>query len=303
MPAARKTLLVILGPTGVGKTGTAIEVARSFETAILSCDSRQVYQEMRIGTAAPGPRELAAVPHYFVRTIPVTRPYNCWEFAREALELLEELFSRHDAVIMAGGSMLYIDAVCRGIDEMPDVDPETRATIERLYAGEGNEASRRLLQELDPAYYRQVDLANTRRVTRAIEVCLATGQPYSSLRSGRRHRRDFSIVKIGLQRDRQELYDRVNERVEQMVAAGMEEEARGLYPHRHLNALNTVGYKEWFDYFDGKISREEAIRQIKRNTRHYARKQLSWFRRDHEITWFHPSRAGDIISFARESTR
>lgn len=302
-PGTRKTLVVLLGPTGVGKTAASIGLARYLNTAILSCDSRQVYKEMNIGTAAPGPDELAAVPHYFVRTIPVTTRYNCWEFARQALDILDELFSRRDVALAAGGSMLYIDALCGAIDEIPDVDPATRDAVARLHEREGAGALREMLRELDPAYYRQVDLDNTRRVMHAIEVCLASGKPYSSLRSGRRQQREFDVVKIGLQRDREELYDRINARVDRMVADGMEEEARALYPLRHLNALNAVGYREWFDYFDGKVSREEAIRLVKRNTRRYARKQLSWFRRDNEISWFHPSETERIIAFAGEKTR
>jgi tRNA dimethylallyltransferase len=281
----------------------AIELARAFDTEILSCDSRQIYRETRVGTAAPAPAELAAVPHHFIGTLPVTAYYNCLEYERQALALLGELFARRDVAIMAGGSMLYIDAVCRGIDDMPDVDPDTRAAVTRLFEREGIEALRERLRELDPLFYREVDRDNPKRLMHAVEVCLVAGKPYSSLRAGRCKRRDFSIVKIGLARDRQELYDRVNRRVDQMVAAGLEEEARGLYPLRHLNALNTVGYKEWFDHFDGNISRDEAIRLIKRDTRRYARKQLAWFRRNDDITWCHPSDLERMIALVRENAR
>ncbi|MDR1274727.1 MAG: tRNA (adenosine(37)-N6)-dimethylallyltransferase MiaA [Odoribacteraceae bacterium] len=299
-PGTHGTLVVLLGPTGVGKTSVGVELARALDTVILSCDSRQVYEEMCIGTAAPGPEELAAVPHFFVRAIPVERYYNCWEFERQALACLEELFARREVVLMVGGSMLYIDAVCRGMDEIPDVDPEIRASVTRLHEREGIESLRALLHALDPAFYREVDLKNARRVMHAVEICLTTGKPYSSLRTGRRKPRDFSIVKIGLTRDAGELRENIHRRVDQMVAAGLEEEARGLYPRRHLNALNTVGYKEWFDHFDGKISRDEAIRLIKRDTCRYAKKQLTWFRRDDEITWFSPGDAGLLLAFIRE---
>jgi tRNA dimethylallyltransferase len=291
---------VILGATSVGKTAISIELARRFDTEILSCDSRQIYQEMTVGTAAPGPEELAAVPHHFIQTIPVTEYYSCWEYKQQALEVLKNLFTRREVVFMTGGSMLYIDAVCRGLDEIPDVDPETRAAVTRLYEREGIESLRLLLRDLDPLHYRQVDLKNAKRVMHAVEICLTTGKPYSSLRTGQREPRDFAIVKIGIERARDELYDRINRRVDGMIVAGIEEEARGLYPLRHLNALNTVGYKEWFDHFDGKISRDEAIRLIKRNTRHYAKKQLAWFRRDHEITWFHPAETDRMIALIRE---
>ena len=291
---------MLLGPTGVGKTAVAIALARSLDTVILSCDSRQIYKEMRVGTATPDERELAAATHYFVGEIPVTSYYSCWIFARQALALLEKLFARHDAVIMAGGAMLYIDAVCHGLDEMPDVDAGTRERVARVLQREGIDALREMLRELDPRFHEEVDLDNAKRVAHAVEVSLAAGRPYSSLRSGRCEERDFAIVKVGLQRDRAELYDRVNDRVDRMVAAGMEQEARGLYHLRHLNALNTVGYKEWFDHFDGKITRDEAILRVKRNTRHYAKKQLAWFRRDSEITWFHPAREENLIAWVRE---
>ena len=304
-PAGRKpkTLVVILGPTAVGKTTLAIDIARHLHTAIISCDSRQLYKEMKIGTAAPDREELAAVPHFFVHTIPVTRPYNCHTFQQEALETLRELFSTLDVVIATGGSMLYIDALCRGVDPMPDIPPETRSAVAELYAQQGLEPLRGLLRRLDPLFYQQVDLKNTRRVMHALEVCLTTRQPYSALRSGQPHPRDFNILKIGLRRDNAELRRLVRERVDRMIAAGLEAEARSLYPLRHLNALNTVGYKEWFDHFDGKISPEEAIRQIKTNTWRYARKQLSWFRRDPSIHWFSPSDPTRVTNFLRERLR
>ncbi|WP_294139368.1 tRNA (adenosine(37)-N6)-dimethylallyltransferase MiaA [uncultured Sanguibacteroides sp.] len=297
----KKTLLVILGPTGVGKTDLSIELATYFETAIISCDSRQLFKEMHIGTAVPEREQLTAVPHFFVQSVSVKDYFNCWEFEQQALCRITELFREKDVVVMAGGSMMYIDAVCQGIDEIPDVDPEVRQSVMQMYQEKGLEFMRLLLKRLDPVFYGVVDLKNAKRVMHAVEICLTTGKPYSSLRTGIRKERDFSIIKIGLNRDKDELYARINARVDEMFRQGLEEEARSLYPLRHLNALNTVGYKELFDFFDGKTDREEAVRLIKRNTRHYAKKQLSWFRRDSTITWFHPSQKQEILEFLRRS--
>lgn len=291
-----KTLIVLLGPTGVGKTDLSIELARYYDTSIISCDSRQIYKEMCIGTAVPGREQLEAVPHFFIQTESVHNYFNCWEFEQQALRKIRELFEERDVVVMAGGSMMYIDAVCKGIDEMPTVDEEVRQSVKEMHEREGIEALRLLLRKLDPVSYGTVDLKNAKRIMHALEVCLTTGQPYSSFLTGSIKEREFAIVKIGLNRDREELFDRINRRVDQMVAEGMEAEARALYPLRHLNALNTVGYKEWFDYFDGKFDREEAIRLIKRNTRRYAKKQLTWYRNSSDINWFHPSQKAEILS-------
>ena len=260
-----KTLLVLLGPTGVGKTDLSIELARHYRTSVISCDSRQIYKEMNIGTAVPEREQLAAVPHFFIQTVSVRDYFNCWEFEQQALRKIRELFEERDVVVMAGGSMMYIDAVCKGIDEMPTIDDEVRASVKEMFERDGIEASRMLLKKLDPEWYARVDLKNGKRVMHALEVCLMTGKPYSSFLTRTVKEREFNIVKIGLNREREELFDRINRRVDIMVESGMEEEARALYPLRHLNALNTVGYKEWFDYFDGKFDREEAIRLIKRN--------------------------------------
>lgn len=295
--ASQKLLIVILGPTGVGKTDLSIEVARHFNTSILSCDSRQIYREMTIGTAVPSPEQLAAVPHHFVQTVPVAQYYNCWQFEQEALQLLEMLFESHDVVVMSGGSMMYIDAICYGIDEIPDIDPTIREMVNQRFEEEGLESVRLWLKQLDPEFYRQVDLKNHKRVIHAVEVCLTTGKPYSSLRTGTRKSRPFEVIKIGLFRERDELNERINRRTLQMMENGWEEEARALYPLRHLNALNTVGYKELFDYFDGKTDREEAIRLIQRNTRRYAKKQLTWFKRDTSIRWFHPDEEEEIKKY------
>ena len=290
-----KTLIVLLGPTGVGKTDLSIELARYYNTSIISCDSRQIYKEMCIGTAVPGREQLEAVPHFFIQTESVHDYFNCWEFEQQALRKIRELFEERDVVVMVGGSMMYIDAVCKGIDEMPTVDEEVRRSVKEMHEREGIEALRLLLKKLDPVLYGTVDLKNAKRIMHALEVCLTTGQPYSSFLTGSVKEREFAIVKIGLNRDREELFDRINHRVDQMVVDGMEAEARALYPLRHLNALNTVGYKEWFDYFDGKFDREEAIRLIKRNTRRYAKKQLTWYRNSPEIHWFHPSQKEEIL--------
>ena len=289
-------MLVLLGPTGVGKTDLSIELAKHYRTSVISCDSRQIYKEMNIGTAVPEREQLAAVPHFFIQTVSVRDYFNCWEFEQQALRKIRELFEERDVVVMAGGSMMYIDAVCKGIDEMPTIDDEVRASVKEMFERDGIEASRLLLKKLDPEWYARVDLKNGKRVMHALEVCLMTGKPYSSFLTRTVKEREFNIVKIGLNREREELFDRINRRVDIMVESGMEEEARALYPLRHLNALNTVGYKEWFDYFDGKFDREEAIRLIKRNTRRYAKKQLTWYRNDSDIHWFHPSQKEEIRS-------
>lgn len=292
-----KTLIVLLGPTGVGKTDLSIELAQHFRTSVISCDSRQIYKEMRIGTAVPTARQLATVPHFFIQTISVQDYYNSWQFEVEALAKIRELFEHREVVLMSGGSMLYIDAVCKGIDDIPTIAPELRDELTGIYERGGLDVIRNMLKELDPLFYEQVDLNNAKRVLHAVEVCLMAGVPYSSLRTNVAKDRGFRIIKIGLMREKEELYDRINRRVDQMLQNGLMEEARSLYPYREYNALNTVGYKEWFDFFDGKIDEAEAIRLIKRNSRRYAKKQLSWFRRDGEIRWFHPDEKDRILTY------
>ena len=292
-----KTLVVLLGPTGVGKTDLSIDLAKSFGTSIVSCDSRQIYREMKIGTAVPSEQQLAAVPHFFIRTLSVNAYYNSWQFEQQALEKIHELHEKQKVVVMAGGSMMYIDAVCKGIDDIPTIDPALRQSLMNRYEEEGLESIRLQLKQLDPVFYEQVDLNNAKRVLHAVEVYLMAGVPYSSLRTNVAKDRGFRIIKIGLMREKEELYDRINRRVDQMLQNGLMEEARSLYPYREYNALNTVGYKEWFDFFDGKIDEAEAIRLIKRNSRRYAKKQLSWFRRDGEIRWFHPDEKDRILTY------
>lgn len=295
-----KALIVLLGPTGVGKTDLSIRIATHFHTSIVSCDSRQIYREMKIGTAVPSEQQLAAVPHYFIRLLSIQDYYNSWQFEQQALERIHALHREKDVVVMAGGSMMYIDAVCKGIDDIPTIPPALRQRLTKQYETEGLDVIRQQLKQLDPVFYEQVDLQNAKRVLHAVEVCLTAGVPYSSLRTNVARNRGFRMLKIGLTREKEELYERINRRVDAMIEEGLEEEARMLYPFRHLNSLNTVGYKEWFDYFDGKTDREEAIRLIKRNSRRYAKKQMSWFRRDSEIQWFSPEEEQEILLYVND---
>lgn len=291
-----KTLLVLLGPTGVGKTDWSLSIAEVLRCPIISADSRQLYRGLSIGTAAPTPEQMRRVPHHFVGILDPTDYYSASDFEREVLSLLSTFHQEHPVVIMSGGSMMYIDAVCNGIDEIPNIDERLRRDLQALYRKEGLDPIRQQLKILDPTFYDEVDLKNPQRVIHALEVCLMTGKPYSSLRTNPRKERPFRIVKVGLTRDRAELYDRINRRVDQMVVDGLVEEARGLFPMRHLNALNTVGYKELFAHFEGECTLEFAIDKIKQHSRNYARKQLSWFRRDKDIHWINLSREGvDVL--------
>ena len=291
------TLIVLVGPTGVGKTALSIRLAQYFGCSIISADSRQIFREIPIGTAAPSGEEQAAVPHYFVGTRSVAEPYSAAAFESEVLELLPQLFDESPSatVLLSGGSMMYVDAITKGIDSIPDVPEEVRSAVWSRYESDGLEGILAELRLLDPAYYRSVDPKNYKRVLHGYEVCLATGRPFSSFHTGQRKARPFRIVQVGLTRDREELYERIDRRVELMLEAGMVEEARQVYPLRSLNALNTVGYKELFSYFDGAIDLPEAVRLIQRNSRHYARKQLSWWRRNPEICWFHPDDWESIV--------
>ena len=290
-------LVVLLGPTGVGKTDLCIEVARRLGTSVVSCDSRQLYKEMRIGTAVPSSEQLKQVHHYFIQSRSVQDPYDAWHFEQDALRKIRELFAQgSNDVVMCGGSMMYIDAVCNGIDEVPSIPEEVRNELMQTFNEQGLEPIREELLHRDPVFYNQVDLNNTQRVIHAVEVCRVAGVPFSELRTKTVKEREFEIVKIGLFREREELYERIDKRVDLMVDEGLVEEARSLYPNRELNALNTVGYKELFDHFDGKYDLAEAIRLIKRNSRHYARKQMTWFKRDKSINWFHPDDIESIFN-------
>ena len=292
-----KTLIVVVGATGSGKTDLSLRLATHFAAPILSTDSRQVYRGIPIGTAQPTAEQLAAVEHHFIASHELDDNFNCGEYEVQALARLEELFFKHDTVIAVGGSGLYIQALCEGMDDLPQADEELRQRLAERLQNEGIESLAADLQRLDPVYYEQVDRCNPSRVLRAVEVCLQTGKPYSSLRTGERRKRNFNIVKVGIDWEREALYDRINRRVDMMIADGLEAEARAVYPLRHLNSLQTVGYREMFDYFDGKISREEAIELIKRNSRRYAKRQMTWFRRDSEISWFSPAEIDEMVVF------
>ena len=281
-------LYVLLGPTAVGKTELALQIAEKLGSPILNCDSRQIYRGMEIGTAAPTPEQQQRVKHYFVGTHDIGSYYSAAQYEQDVLSLVRELSHEHRSLLLSGGSMMYIDAVCNGIDDIPTVDAEVRETLRRrLNNGEIDEM-RSELRLLDPAYYREADTRNPKRVVHALEVCYTSGRPYSSFLTKERKPRPFDVVKIGLRRERQELFDRINQRVDAMMAAGMLDEVSRLRPFRHENALNTVGYKELFHYLEGEWELPFAIEKIKKNTRDYAKKQMTWFAHDNEIKWFHP---------------
>lgn len=282
------TLLLIVGPTGVGKTELSLRVAEHFGCPILNCDSRQIYRGIPIGTAAPTEEEQARVKHYFVATRDLEEDYNAGQYERDALALLEELFATHEVVVMTGGSMLYADAVCDGLDDLPNVPTEIRAEVMakgRMANGEGLKWLQAEVQRLDPDYWQIVDQQNPARLAHCVELCMTTGKAYSLLRTNTRKERPFRIIKIGLERDRAGLYARIDKRVEQMVKEGLVEEARSVYPKRQLNSLQTVGYRELFAHFDGEYDLNRAIELIQQNTRHYAKRQMTWFRRDKDIHW------------------
>lgn len=280
----KPTLLVIAGPTAVGKTQFAIETALQCESVVLSADSRQFYREMKIGTAAPSDEELATVKHYFIGNLSIHDYYSVSKYEQDVLQLLQSLFARHNVVVMTGGSGLYIDAVCNGIDELPDPDPEIRQFVNDIYKNDGIETLRAQLRKVDKAYYDTCNLADHKRMIRAVEVSLQMGKPYSEFLKNPHKKRDFDILKYCLMRPREELFRRINRRVDLMMEQGLLEEARQLYPYRELNSLNTVGYKELFDFFDGKLSLEQAVTDIKTHTRRYAKRQMTWFKRDGSYT-------------------
>ncbi|SDD10616.1 tRNA dimethylallyltransferase [Algoriphagus faecimaris] len=290
-------LILVVGPTAVGKTDLCINLAKKFDTEILSSDSRQFYREMEIGTAKPTQKELKLVPHHFVNSLSIHEDYDVKMFEKDAITLLEQLFKEKKSVIMTGGSGLFADAVTKGLDDMPEVHKEVRQRVIFDYQEKGLSYLQREVEKLDPEYYEVVDQKNPQRLMRALEVCLGTGKPFSSFRKRKETIRPFQILKIGLDRDREEIYDRIDRRMDQMLESGLIEEAEQLFPFRHLNALQTVGYQELFGYLEGKYDKEEAIRLLKRNSRRYAKRQLTWFRKDSEIRWFHPDSVDAIYAY------
>ncbi len=302
---SKQTLIVITGPTAVGKTALTIELAQHFGTPIINADSRQIYKELKIGTASPTEQQLQLVKHYFVANKSIHDYYNASMYEQDVMALIQENTNVHSELaepsasihLLSGGSMMYIDAVCNGIDDIPTVRDDIREEMKKRYAEEGLEALCEDLKRLDPEHYEYVDRQNHRRVIHALEICYQTGRTYTSFRTQQKKERPFHIIKIGLNRDREELYQRINQRVDQMMNDGLFNEAKGLYDLRHLNALNTVGYKEIYEYMEGRWSLDEAVERIKGNTRRYARKQLTWYKRDPQVAWFHPDQREDILNY------
>ncbi|WP_443939800.1 tRNA (adenosine(37)-N6)-dimethylallyltransferase MiaA [Pedobacter sp. MW01-1-1] len=297
----KKTLIAVVGPTAIGKTALAIELAKHFQTEIVSADSRQFFKEMAIGTAKPNETELAAAKHHFIDSHSVNQLFSTGDFEVEALEVLNELFTTHDVVILVGGSGLYVNALLNGLDEMPEIDLSIREALNQQFANEGLLSIQTQLAKLDPEYFAKVDQNNPQRMIRGLEVVLSTGQKLSSMLSDTKKERPFNCIKIGLNTDRAVLYERINHRVDLMIENGLIEEVQALLPYRHLNALNTVGYSEIFDFLDGKIKLEEAIAAIKQNTRRFAKRQLTWFRRDEEINWVEPDDFENILSLIKRN--
>jgi len=293
-------MVSVAGPTAVGKTATAIELARYFKTHILSADSRQFYREMNVGTAKPTPEELASAPHHFINSHAITDSFNVGDFEKQGLIELTELFQQHDVALLAGGSGLYLKAITEGFDDLPDFDPAIRKRLNESYAMHGIGILQEKLKLADPEYYTQVDLNNPQRIIRALEVFESSGQTYSSYRKGSIKQRPFQIIKIGLDLPREQLYERINQRVDTMIAAGLVDEVKQLIPYRRLNALNTVGYTEIFNYLDGKTTLDNAIEMIKQNTRRFAKRQLTWFRKDKDIQWFLPTDVSAMINYINE---
>lgn len=296
------TLFVLLGPTAVGKTELSLKIAEALGSPILNADSRQLYRDIPIGTAAPTAEQMQRVRHYFVGTLGLEEYYSAAAYEQQVMELLPTLFGETPGVLLSGGSMLYIDAVCRGIDDIPTVEEETRTLLRQRLAEEGLGRLCAELRLLDPEYYRKADLHNTQRIVHALEICYQTGRPYSSFLSQQTKQRPFRIIKIGLQRPREELFSRINQRALKMLENGFEQEARRVYPLRHLNSLNTVGYKEMFRYISSEWSLPQAIEKIQRNTRVYAKKQMTWFQRDADINWFRPDEEKEILDFVKQNS-
>ena len=293
----KPTLIVLLGPTGVGKTNISLKLAEHFGCPIVSSDSRQFYRELKIGTAAPTDEQLKRVKHYFIGSHSIFDEYSAGQYEQDAIELLDSLFENQKVGMLVGGSMMYIDAVCNGMDDIPTVDAQTRSFWQKKYADFGLEYIQNELKRLDPKHYKEVDLQNSKRVLHALEICSITDKPYSVIRTGKRKERPFNILKIGLNRLREELYERINRRVDEMMAEGLLQEAEQYYQYRQLNTLNTVGYKELYEYMDGNWTLEFAVNMIKQDSRRYAKRQMTWFNRDKEIHWFHPENEKEIIEF------
>ena len=299
---AQKTLIVIVGPTAIGKTSLAIELANFYHTEIISADSRQFFREMNIGTAKPSKEELAAARHHFIDSHSVNTLFSTGDFEIEALKLIDQLFKMHDVLIMVGGSGLYIDSVCKGLDKLPEIDLNIREQLNQQFANEGIIPIQNQLQNVDPEYFAKVDQSNPQRMIRGLEVFLSTGEKLSSFLTANKKERPFNIVKIGLNADRAFVYDRINQRVDLMMEAGLLDEVKSLTPYRHLNALNTVGYSELFDYLDGKTDLPSAVAMIKQNTRRFAKRQLTWFRKDENTKWFEPNGLQKIKEYLASRT-
>ena len=292
-----RTLIIVLGPTAIGKTSISIKLAKHYNTQIISADSRQFYKELKIGAAPPSKKELSEVQHHFIHNLSVNEDYNVGKFEEDTLRKIEELFKEKENIIMVGGSGLYIDAICKGFDKMPDISEEIRNKVISLYKKKGIEFLQSELKENDPIYFNEVDIQNPQRLMRALEVIYSTGKKFSNFRKEQLKKRSFNIVKIGLEMDREQLYNRINKRVDIMIENGLLHEAKSLLNHRNKNSLQTVGYKELFEYFDGKYSQEEAIKMIKQNTRRFAKRQISWFNRDITIKYFSTNQTKEILKF------
>ena len=297
---SKPILFVILGPTGVGKTNISLKLAELLGCPIISSDSRQFYSELKIGTAAPTDLELRRVKHFFIGSHSIHDEYNAGQYEQDVMQLTEQLFETTQAAMLVGGSMMYIDAVCNGMDDIPSVPVEVRDGWLKVFDENGLEYIQQRLMELDPVHYEQVDLKNPKRILHALEICSVTGKPYSALRTGLKKERPFQIIKIGLNRPRPELYERINQRVDVMMVDGLLEEAKQYFEYRHLNTLNTVGYKEIYEYMLGNWTLEHAVEMIKQDSRRYAKRQLTWFNRDSDIHWFHPDDEDQIIDFVKE---
>lgn len=297
MSKSKHNLIVLVGPTGVGKTELSLNIAEAYNSPIISADSRQLYSDLKIGTAAPTAEQMKRVKHYFVGTLQLTDYYSAAQYEMEVVKVLDSLFQKKNTILLTGGSMMYVDAVCKGIDDIPTVDNDTREMMMEKYEKQGLEQLCNELKLLDPEYYSIVDLKNPKRVIHALEICYMTGKTYTSFRTGNKKERPFNIIKIGLSREREELYERINKRVDIMIEEGLIDEVKSVYEHKNLNSLNTVGYKEIIKYLDGEWDLQFAIEKIKQNSRIYSRKQMTWFKRDEEIKWFHPDNVKEIMEY------